>query len=84
MLGGGVGGALAASELRVGNTVEMDGKLFVVHEIGRSMKGRGSAYVHLSLRDVNNGAKKSVRMKGSDIVSSKFTLFIIEELMYLE
>ena len=60
---------LSANEIRVGNILEIDGRLKVVSKIPEHTKpGKGPAYVQLELKDLVSGTKSNMRLNSSSMV----------------
>ena len=57
-----------AQNLRKGNVVEMDGKLYVVLSAESFHPGKGTPTTQIDMRRINDGVKVSVRYKTTEMV----------------
>lgn len=58
-----------ASELKVGNVIEMDGKLLQVLKRETTKPGKGGAYLQAEVRDLNTGNKDNIRLSTKETVT---------------
>jgi elongation factor P len=59
---------VAASSLRRGNAVEMDGKLYIVLSIENIHPGKGTPVTQLDMRRISDGVKVSERYRTTEVV----------------
>ena len=50
---------ISANEIKVGNILEFENKLWKVLKFERTKPGKGGAYVQVELKDINAGTKKN-------------------------
>lgn len=58
-----------ASELKVGNVIELDGKLLQVLKRETTKPGKGGAYLQAEVRDLNTGGKDNIRFRTQETVT---------------
>lgn len=63
---------VAASSLRKGNVVDMDGKLYVVLTIENIHPGKGTPVTQLNMRRISDGVKVSERYRTTEQVERAF------------
>ena len=63
---------VAASSLRKGNVVDMDGKLYVVLKIENIHPGKGTPVTQLDMRRISDGVKVSERWRTTEQVERAF------------
>src|SRR5215210_5897890 len=63
---------VAASSLRKGNVVDMDGKLYVVLRIENIHPGKGTPVTQLDMRRISDGVKVSERWRTTQQVERAF------------
>ena len=63
---------VAASSLRKGNVVDMDGKLYVVLKIENIHPGKGTPVTQLDMRRISDGVKVSERWRTTESVERAF------------
>jgi elongation factor P len=57
-----------ANSIRVGNTLEHDGKLWVVLKTMHTQPGKGGAYMQVEMKEIRSGSKKNVRFRSDENV----------------
>jgi len=63
---------VAASSLRKGNVVDMDGKLYVILKIENIHPGKGTPVTQLDMRRISDGVKVSERWRTTEQVERAF------------
>ncbi|MCG9915383.1 MAG: elongation factor P [Phenylobacterium sp.] len=63
---------VAASSLRKGNVVDMDGKLYVVLTVENIHPGKGTPVTQLNMRRISDGVKVSERYRTTEQVERAF------------
>ncbi|GIW74497.1 MAG: elongation factor P [Phycisphaerales bacterium] len=61
---------MKANEIRQGNAIQVDGKVYVVVKIDHTKPGKGPAYYQVKLKDVATGLHIDKRYTGGDVVES--------------
>ena len=56
---------ISANEIKVGNILEFENKLWKVLKLEHTKPGKGGAYIQVELKDINSGTKK---MKDLDLM----------------
>jgi len=64
------GAKTAANNIRVGNLLDMDGRLLAVAKRQHVKPGKGGAFVQLELKDIKTATKKNLRLRASDTVDA--------------
>ena len=59
---------IQANTIRAGNVIEHDGKQYTVLKIQILQPGKGSAFIHVEMRDVRSGIKTNERFRTSESV----------------
>ena len=57
---------ISANDVRVGNILEFENKLWKVLKIEHTKPGKGGAYVQVELKDVHAGTKKNERFRSNE------------------
>ena len=57
---------ISANEIKVGNILEFDNKLWKVLKLEHTKPGKGGAYVQTELKDINIGTKKNERFRSDE------------------
>ncbi|MED6137524.1 hypothetical protein PIB30_065738 [Stylosanthes scabra] len=63
---------VSASDVRVGNIIEKQGRLFEVLKADHSMEGRGKASIKVELRDIAQGNKVTHRMNTDETIERAY------------
>jgi len=63
---------VAASSLRKGNVVDMDGKLFVILTVEHIRPGKGTPVTQVDMRRISDGVKTSERWRTTEQVERAF------------
>ena len=50
---------ISANEIKVGNILEFENKLWKVLKLERTKPGKGGAYIQVELKDINLGTKRN-------------------------
>ena len=61
-------GKISGVEIRPGNILEYNGKLWAVLKIQHTQPGKGGAYMQVEMKDVVNGTKTNERFRSADTV----------------
>ncbi len=59
---------IQANTIRAGNVIEHDGKQYTVLKIQILQPGKGSAFIHVEMRDIKTGIKTNERFRTSESV----------------
>jgi elongation factor P len=57
-----------ANDIRVGNLLEHNGRLWVVLKTMHTQPGKGGAYMQVEMKDIRDGTKNNVRFRSSETV----------------
>jgi elongation factor P len=57
-----------AINIRVGNLIEYNGKLWSVQKTMHTQPGKGGAYMQVEMKDIREGTKNNVRFRSSETV----------------
>ena len=57
---------ISAVEIRVGNLVEYNGKLWRIHKKQHVKPGKGGAFIQVEMKDINSGTKLNERFRSED------------------
>jgi elongation factor P len=57
------------NDIRVGNILEIDGRLWVVAKTMHTQPGKGGAYMQVEMKDIKEGIKKNERFRSSETVT---------------
>jgi len=60
---------IGANDIRVGNLLEIDGKLWSVMKTAHTQPGKGGAYIQLEMKDIKTGTKTNSRLRSSETVT---------------
>ena len=63
---------ISANEIKVGNILEFENKLWKVLKFERTKPGKGGAYVQVELKDINAGTKKNERFRSDENVEKAY------------
>ena len=63
---------ISANDVRVGNILEFENKLWKVLKIEHTKPGKGGAYVQVELKDVHAGTKKNERFRSNENIEKAF------------
>jgi len=61
---------MKANEIRQGNAIQIDGKVYVVVKVEHTKPGKGPAYYQIKMKDMSTGGHIDKRYTGSDVVES--------------
>lgn len=61
---------MKANEIRQGNALQIDGKVYIVVKVDHTKPGKGPAYYQVKLKDVATGLHIEKRYTGGDAVES--------------
>ena len=59
---------IIANDIKVGNILEHDGRLWVVLSKEHTQPGKGGAYVPIEMKDLRDGRKHNIRLRSSENV----------------
>jgi len=60
---------IGANEIRVGNILEIDKKLWVVLKTQHVQPGKGGAYMQVEMKDIKAGTKNNTRFRSSETLT---------------
>ena len=63
---------ISANEIKVGNILEFENKLWKVLKFEHRKPGKGGAYIQVELKDINLGNKKNQRFRSDENVEKAF------------
>lgn len=61
---------MKANEIRAGNALQVDGKVYIVVKVEHTKPGKGPAYYQVKMKDVASGLHIDKRYTGGDAVES--------------
>ncbi|MEO1009152.1 MAG: elongation factor P [Planctomycetota bacterium] len=61
---------MKANEIRQGNAIQIDGKVYVVVKVDHTKPGKGPAYYQVKMKDMATGGHIDRRYTGGDVVES--------------
>ena len=59
---------ITANDIRVGNLLEYEKKLWLVYKTSHTQPGKGGAFIQVEMKDIKAGTKKNVRFRSSESV----------------
>ncbi|MDF3047673.1 MAG: elongation factor [Candidatus Midichloriaceae bacterium] len=60
---------IIANDIRVGNLLEHEGKLWVVLKTMHTQPGKGGAFMQVEMKDIRSGTKQNIRFRSSENVT---------------
>lgn len=70
---------ISANDIKVGNILEMENKLWKVLKTEHTKPGKGGAFVQVELKDISHGTKRNERLRSESIYKTsgppKFFIF---------
>ena len=63
---------ISANEIKVGNILEFENKLWKVLKLEHTKPGKGGAYVQAELKDINIGTKKNERFRSDENIEKAY------------
>ena len=63
---------ISANEIKVGNILEFENKLWKVLKYEHRKPGKGGAYIQVELKDINLGNKKNERFRSDENVEKAY------------
>tara|TARA_Y100000590_G_scaffold444603_1_gene575567 strand:+ start:1486 stop:2049 length:564 start_codon:yes stop_codon:yes gene_type:complete len=63
---------ISANEIKIGNILEFDNKLWKVLKLEHTKPGKGGAYVQAELKDINIGTKKNERFRSDENIEKAY------------
>ena len=63
---------MLANDLKVGNVILHQGKLWVVTKTNHTQPGKGGAYIQAEMKELKHGTKTNVRFRSSEPVEKAF------------
>ena len=59
---------ISANDIRVGNILEFNKRLWVVLKTMHTQPGKGGAYMQVEMKDIKDGTKNNVRFRSSETI----------------
>lgn len=59
---------IGANDIRVGNILEYNKRLWVVYKTMHTQPGKGGAYMQVEMKDIQDGTKNNIRFRSSETV----------------
>jgi elongation factor P len=59
---------IGANDIRVGNVLEYNGKLWVVLKTMHVQPGKGGAYMQVEMKEIKEGTKQNIRFRSSETI----------------
>ena len=63
---------ISANEIKIGNILEFDNKLWKVLKLERTKPGKGGAYIQVELKDINLGTKRNERFRSDENIEKAY------------
>ena len=63
---------ISANEIKVGNILEFENKLWKVLKLEHTKPGKGGAYIQVELKDINSGTKKNERFRSDENIEKAY------------
>ena len=63
---------ISANEIKVGNILEFENKLWKVLKLEHTKPGKGGAYIQVELKDITIGTKKNERFRSDENIEKAF------------
>jgi len=63
---------ISANEIKIGNILEFENKLWKVLKLGHTKPGKGGAYMQVELKDINSGTKKNERFRSGENIEKAY------------
>ena len=63
---------ISANEIKVGNILEFENKLWKVLKLERTKPGKGGAYIQVEIKDINNRTKKNERFRSDENIEKAY------------
>ena len=63
---------ISANEIKVGNILEFEKKLWKVLKLEHTKPGKGGAYMQVELKDINSGTKKNERFRSDENIEKAY------------
>ena len=60
---------ISANDIKVGNILEINNKLWRVLKIEHTKPGKGGAFVQAEMKDINDGTKRNERFRSEENIS---------------
>ena len=67
---------ISANEIKVGNILEFENKLWKVLKFEHRKPGKGGAYIQVELKDINLGNKKNERFRSDENVEKGMKIVV--------
>ncbi|MDZ5761169.1 elongation factor P [Lyticum sinuosum] len=58
-----------ANDIRIGNIIDHDNRLWLVLKTMHTQPGKGGAYMQVEMKDIKNGTKINIRYRSSETIS---------------
>lgn len=59
---------ISAVDIRVGNIIKHDGKLWSVYKTMHTQPGKGGAYMQVEMKDIVDGTKQNIRFRSDETI----------------
>ena len=63
---------ISANDIKVGNILEIDNKLWKVLKTEHTKPGKGGAFVQVEIKDINSGTKRNERFRSEENIEKAF------------
>ena len=63
---------ISANEVKVGNILEFENKLWKVLKLEHTKPGKGGAYIQVELKDINLGTKRNERFRSDENIEKAY------------
>ena len=63
---------ISANEIKIGNILEFENKLWKVLKLEHTKPGKGGAYIQVELKDITIGTKKNERFRSDENIEKAF------------
>tara|TARA_B100001123_G_scaffold18386_1_gene20772 strand:- start:451 stop:1017 length:567 start_codon:yes stop_codon:yes gene_type:complete len=63
---------ISANEIKVGNIIEFENKLWKVLKLEHTKPGKGGAYIQTEIKDINHGTKKNERFRSDENIEKAY------------
>ena len=63
---------ISANEIKIGNILEIDNKLWKVLKLEHTKPGKGGAYVQAELKEISDGTKKNERFRSDENIEKAY------------
>ena len=63
---------ISANEIKIGNILELQNKLWKVLKLEHTKPGKGGAYIQLELKDISEGTKRNERFRSDENIEKAY------------